>query len=224
MPGDHAGGKWRLSYKGVTGMTGTLELDMNFLLRTPLWSVSFADSKRIGSFGVSNVPLLDLHELAAGKLAALFGRMAGRDMFDVRELFRSESLNSEKLRIGFVVYGGINRRDWRTISLDEVQIESDNVYRELLPLLRKSVTPSRKYLVEWTEKLARDCRNALSEVLPLNSSEREFLELLNEHGEIKPGLLTDDMDLQDTIRSHPGLLWKAINVSKHRGIKGENET
>ncbi len=36
-PTDHAGGKWRLSYTTVFGRHGALELDMNFMLRTPLW-------------------------------------------------------------------------------------------------------------------------------------------------------------------------------------------
>jgi hypothetical protein len=67
-PSGHAGGKWRLTYGGVRG-TGTLELDVNFLLRTPLWPVASADSHTVGSFSASAVPVLDPHELAAGKLA-----------------------------------------------------------------------------------------------------------------------------------------------------------
>ena len=37
MPSEHAGGKWRLTYAGAKGATGNLEIDVNFLLRTPLW-------------------------------------------------------------------------------------------------------------------------------------------------------------------------------------------
>lgn len=33
VPGEHAGGKWRLSYTGASGRSGTLEIDVNFLLR-----------------------------------------------------------------------------------------------------------------------------------------------------------------------------------------------
>jgi hypothetical protein len=77
-PSDHAGGKWRLSYATVTGRPGTLELDMNFLLRTPLWPHVVRDSRPVGTFAAADVTILDLHELAAGKLAALFARNAGR--------------------------------------------------------------------------------------------------------------------------------------------------
>jgi len=223
-PTDHAGGKWRLSYTSVTGRPSGLELDVNFLLRTPLWPTTAADSKRIGSFGVTHIPMLDLHELAAGKLAALFGRAASRDLFDVRELLRSATLDARKLRIGFVVYGGINRRDWRTVSLDEVQTDPDHVDRELVPLLKSNAAPPRKQIVGWTERLIADCRKRLTSVLPFTAPESEFLDRLNERGEIVPELLTDDEGLQDTIRSHPGLLWKAVNVRKQRGLPSADET
>ena len=83
IPPDHAGGKWRLSYTTASGRPGTLELDVNFMLRTPLWPHAVRDSRPLGSFSAAQVPILDLHELAAGKLAALFGRDASRDLFDV---------------------------------------------------------------------------------------------------------------------------------------------
>ncbi|HYN43003.1 MAG TPA: hypothetical protein VE129_14600 [Thermoanaerobaculia bacterium] len=36
IPTEHAGGKWRLSYAAAAGGTGTLELYVNYMLRTPL--------------------------------------------------------------------------------------------------------------------------------------------------------------------------------------------
>ena len=53
-------------------------------------------------------------------------------------------------------------------------------------------------------------------VLPLADQEREFLERLNGKGEILPDVLTDDERLRDIIRTHPGLLWKALNVHQYR--------
>lgn len=40
------------------------------MFRVPLWDVRAADSREIGSSRASRIPLLDLHELAAGKLTA----------------------------------------------------------------------------------------------------------------------------------------------------------
>jgi hypothetical protein len=44
----------------------------------------------------------------------------------------------------------------------------------------------------------------------------EFLNRILDKGEIAPNFLTADMRLQDRIRRHPLLEWKAVNV---RGYK-----
>ena len=83
VPTDHAGGKWRLTYVGTKGTPGNLELDINFMLRTPLWPCVNKDCHPVGSLRAAPVRMLDLHELTAGKLAALLARSASRDVFDV---------------------------------------------------------------------------------------------------------------------------------------------
>ncbi len=223
VPGERAGGKWLLSYTSVSGRPDALEIDVNFLLRSPLWPTVATDSKRIGSFGLPQVPTLDVHELAAGKLAALFGRTASRDLFDVRELLMETAFDRERLRVGFVVYGGINRRDWRTVRLDDLRADPREVDQQLVPLLRSGVAPARADLAAWSDRLAADCRDRLSSVLPLRAEELEFLERLNDRGEIAPELLTADPEMQRLLRSHPGLHWKALNVRKDRGLEGGRE-
>ena len=217
VPSEHAGGKWRLSYTTVAGRSGTLELDMNFMLRTPLWPHAAADSGQVGAFAATGIPVLDAHELAAGKLAALFGRRASRDLFDVRELLRRGGLDRTKLRLGFVVYGGINRRDWREVSFDDVQTDLDEVDRLLVPMLRGDLAPDRDHIRTWTKQLVTDCKDLLSVALPLEPHEREFLDQLNDRGDIAAELLTDDARLQGVIRAHPALLWKALNVKRYFG-------
>jgi hypothetical protein len=211
-PSDHAGGKWRLSYSTVSGRPGTLELDLNFMLRTPLWEIQTLDSNKVASYCATGIPLLDQHELAAGKLAALFSRDASRDLFDTRELLRRGGLDRRKLRLGFVVYGGINRRDWRTISIKDIDADETEVDRQLLPMLRASIVPSKKDIGTWTRTLVTECRQLLSMVLPFEQPELEFLDRLNDYGKIAPELLTSEQRLQDIILSHPALRWKALNV------------
>jgi predicted nucleotidyltransferase component of viral defense system len=220
VPDEHAGGKWRLSYRRVDGGTGALELDINYLLRVPLWPVLRLDSRRVGSFSATGVPLLDVHELAAGKLAALLARSASRDLFDASMLRHLDGLDTARLRLGFVVYGGINRKDWRTVTIDDVTANSRDIEHALLPLLRGR--PSRRSVADWTQELVSDCRELLSRVLPLASREVEFLTRLNDHGEVLPELLTQDEQLQNAIRSQPGLLWKAMNVRRYRGNNSGN--
>ena len=218
IPTDHAGGKWRLSYTSVAGRPSQLELDVNFLLRQPLWPVVIARSRGLGSIPPVAFPVLDVHELAAGKLAALFGRTASRDIYDVHRLFQATELEPAKLRLGFVVYGGMNRRDWRSLSVDDVRADPTDFDRQLIPLLHGALTPPSERLAEWTQELGADCRRSLSTVLPLADNELQFLERLNDHGEIVPELLTDDADVQYRIRSHPGLRWKVLNVRRHLGL------
>lgn len=73
-------------------------------------------------------------------------------------------------------------------------------------------------MAAWTERLIDECRSLLSVVLPMTEAEVEFLERLNDRGEIVPELLTSDGGLQSTVASHPGLRWKALNVRKHLGL------
>ncbi len=214
-PSEHAGGKWLLTYVSAWGHPGSLELDINFLLRTPLWPPVLMDSHPIGSLRAMRVPLLDVHELAAGKLAALFDRSAPRDLFDTCRLLREVQLDKARLRLAFVVYGGISRRDWRKVSVDDLRADGNAVAQQLLPMLQSEQAPKRADVRPWSENLVMECRRLLSAVLPLTSCEMEFLSTLNDKGEIVTGLLTQDPDLQAIIRSHPGLLWKAQNVREY---------
>ena len=71
---------------------------------------------------------------------------------------------------------------------------------------------------EYGERLVRECREGLSAVLPFTDSERTFLDLLLEQGEIVPKLLTADESLQRRIQHQPLLKWKALNVRQHKGL------
>ncbi|MFQ5745349.1 MAG: nucleotidyl transferase AbiEii/AbiGii toxin family protein [Acidobacteriota bacterium] len=224
MPGEHAGGKWRLAHTRASGGSGALELDLNFLVRVPLWPPVMQDSLPVGSVVARRIPIVDLHELAAGKLSALFSRSASRDLFDVRGLLLQGGFDRRRLRSAFVLYGGMSRRDWRTVSIDEVRMDPVDADRRLLPLLRADETPTRRDLEPWCRHLVAECREQLSVVLPLKAAEMEFLDLLNDHGEIAPDRLTDETLLQERIRSHPALLWKALNVRQHRGLGGSGRS
>jgi predicted nucleotidyltransferase component of viral defense system len=217
VPAEHAGGKWRLTYLSAGSRSGNLEVDVNFLLRGPLWPATVADSRVLGPYRATNVLMLDLHELAAGKLAALLSRTASRDLFDARELLRRPDIDEGKLRFGFVVYGAANRKDWRTVSVDDVTLDRAELRSQLLPTLRTAALPARHEVVSWGERLVSECRDRLSVVLPLTESEHDFIERLNDHGEIAPELLTGDAAIQAALQAHPALRWKVLNVRKRLG-------
>jgi len=220
QPGEdaHAGGKWSLRYESGLDQGGNIEVDLNFMLREPLFPVAIMDSRPVGSYRTEAVPVLDIHELAAGKLAALLSRQASRDLFDVHLLLNQGELDNEKLRLAFVVYGAMNRKDWRTVSQEDVNFDTRELESQLIPVLTEALIENMN-IEEWTSRLVEECRQALSALLPLNEFEIEFLTKINEQGEIQPELLSTDNGLQEIITRHPQLNWKALNVKKHKNRK-----
>jgi len=215
-PSEHAGGKFLLRYESAVTPTGILQLDLNFMLRVPLWPVSLRDSFSVGSYSSSGIPMLDVHEIAAGKLAALLSRRAARDLYDTHRLLQSGLLDSDKLRLAFVIYGAINRKDWRTVKSDDVGFDLRDLENQLVPVLRSDALSHVVDRKTWARSLVDECRLGLSAVLPFQNNEIEFLDLILDHGEVRPDLLTADPDMQERISTHPGILWKVLNVKKHK--------
>jgi len=140
-------------------------------------------------------------------------------VFDGVELLRREDLDRAKLRLGFVVYGGANRKDWRAVSAKDLKLDAAELKSQLLPTVRPRALPKGK-----ARALVSDCRDLLSAVLPLTREEREFIERLNERGEIAAELVTDAAAMRKTIQEHPALRWKAMNVRRHRGFPPIEQT
>ena len=216
VPEEHAGGKWRLHYEDSSGGGGNLEVDINFMYRVSLWPVAVRSSHPVGAWQAVAIPVLDIHELAAGKLAALLARGKARDLFDSRQIFRMDTLDPRTLRLAFVVYGAMNRRDWRTVSADDVVFDPAELARQLVPTLRADASGITTQTAGYGEGLVRECREGLSRVLPFTENEREFLDRLLDQGTIHPALLTADEALQQRIQCQPLLQWKALNVRRHK--------
>lgn len=215
MPTDHAGGKWRLRYDSALGEGGNLEVDLNFMFRVPLWPITLGDAK-VGSYSATQIPVLDLHELAAGKLAALLARQASRDLFDAHQLLMRSDLDQKKLRLGFVLYGAMNRKDWRTVTVEDVGYDPRELENQLIPVVRSEFLTKQK-AGDWAATMIAECRDRLGAVLPISAAEIAFLDRILDHGEIKPELLTADDQIAERIRTHPLLQWKAVNVRQHKG-------
>lgn len=217
IPEEHAGGKWLLRYDSAYGQKGNLELDMNYGFRVQLWPINHMDSHRLGPYQASGTPLVCIHEIAAGKLAALLSRGKARDLFDCHQLLHTRDIDREHLRIAFVAYGGMNRRDWRTVSIEDVTFDEQEFERQLVPTLHSGVMTTEQ-IQEFGMKLVTETRDTLSALLPFSPEESEFLDRLLDKGEIDPEFITDDPDLQDRIKNHPWLKWKALNVKEHHNI------
>ena len=218
VPEEHAGGKWRLRYESAYGHGANLELDVNYMFRVPLWPVAAMDSHPVGTYQATGIPVVDIHELAAGKIAALFSRHQARDLFDSHELMVSGNLERERLRIAFIIYGGMNRRDWRDVSHEDIVFDERGLAQQLVPTLRTGAMRTNESILDFGRRLVAECREQLSMLLPFTSSEKRFLDRLLEDGVIDAPLLTEDVELRERIERHPLVEWKAQNVREHKAI------
>jgi len=217
VPVEHAGGKWRLKFRSYSGQDSNLEVDLNMILRQPLWDIHFKDSKQLGSHKAIQIPILDIHELAAGKLSALMSRGKARDIYDCSQLFRLDNLDQNQLRLGFVLYGAMNRKDWRTIDIKDIGFDPGDINSQLIPTLGIKTVGTIGTPQEYGKSLVEDCQRGMNSILPFTESEQKFLDLILDHGVVDGSILTSDPVLQDRIDSHPSLQWKALNVKKYRG-------
>lgn len=215
-PTEHAGGKWLLRYESAFGHGANLTIDVNFMFRIPLWPLTTMRSHKVGSYMAEQIPMLDINEIAAGKLCALFSRQTARDLFDAHQLLIGKNLNKQRLRLAFIVYGAMNRKDWRILSEKDIDYDANEFMNELIPLLRSNEITGDGNHERWASRLVEECRQAISIVLPFTEKEREFLDHILDHGDIKPLLITDDKDMAERIRKHPGLQWKALNVKEFK--------
>lgn len=215
-PSSHAGCKWSFRYTSVFGGGGTLEVDLNYLYRTPLWPIERKDSHPLGRITANKIPVLDIHELAGGKLAALFSRDAARDLFDVHYLLTSMPTDPSRLRMAFVLYGAMSQRGWRTIKAEDIELPTQEASRQLFPLLVQNRVTRKSEQNETLKRITDETRNALTGLLPLNASEQDFLDKLLNDGEIRPELLDSEPELVTKLTHHPALLWRAKQAVRYQ--------
>lgn len=118
QPDNHAGGKWLMRYASALGGNATLEPDLNFMARQPLFGASHMESCSLGEIRVKDVLVLDLQEIVAGKFVALVDRHTARDLFDARRIMSIDGLDWSRIKVAMLAIGACSRRDWRTMSAD----------------------------------------------------------------------------------------------------------
>lgn len=216
QPREHAGGKWRLTYKSELVRQGQLEIDLNFISRATLFGIKPLDSIKLGSFQAKGIPVLDYHDLIGGKLSALFSRHKSRDLFDTYTIFSCPNKpDMLKTKLAFIIYGAAARMDIRHVSLGHVYFDANELKNMLLPVLRNETLIETKKVKQWATNLIKQCKESLSELIKFDMNEKQFLTSLIEQGEIIPELITTDVHLTQLISQHPVLLWKAMNVKNH---------
>jgi len=214
-PMHHAGGKMVWFYPSLLGQRGSLEIDINFMYRQPLFPVQLK-SPNIQEYSGIKGPVLDTHELAAGKLSALFDRSASRDWFDAHYLLTQIPLDKQKLKLAFVTYLAMTKIDLAHMVPDQIDFDLTDLRNRLLPVMHQlSITRNTPELKAWAAARIDALRQELSYLLPLEQHELLFINKIRNEGIVSPELITSDQDMSKRIVSHPAINW----VIKQRKMK-----
>ena len=213
---DHLGGKWILAYRRTSGGQDTIEIDLNYGLRVPIWPPRRQDSARLGIWRATEILLLDEHELAGGKVVALLTRTATRDLFDTYHLLTARPLDPARLRLAITVYGAMSPTDWRTIDTHCVAFDSRDFRLTLLPVLLSDDAARLRDDEQWGTDHVRQVRERLATYFPLSPDERAFVTGIREHGTIDGALLTSDAGLAMCIEQQPMLHWRILQCARIR--------
>lgn len=213
-PEQHGGGKWIARHSSVLGGAGALEVDINYMMREPLLGVRAMNSFKLGEYQALDVPVVDQHEIIAGKLVALLSRQAARDLFDATRIFGMEGLDWRAIRAAMHAIGATGKEDWRKASVDTIKVTKAEFGNNLLTCLPRAYLEQFGGQKAWTENAIKLCKERLEPILDLTAGERAFLEGVIEKGEIDASGLDADDELRARIARMPMLKWKAGNAAK----------
>jgi predicted nucleotidyltransferase component of viral defense system len=218
QPGEHAGGKWIGRFTSALGGGATLEVDVNYMARQPLFGVDRLDSVALAGAQATAIPVLNLHEVVASKLVALMDRTAARDLFDARRILAIPDLDWARIKVAMLAYGASGRRDWRKASLDDIGGDPREVRQKLAICLPHDAFDASGGAEAWIAEPLALCRERLAPLFALTPDEARFLDDVLDRGEIDTSRLAIDAAIQARIAAMPMLQWKAQNVRAYKGL------
>lgn len=222
QPDEHAGGKWIGRYTSALGGGGTMEVDVNYMMRQPLFGTARMSSVPLGDMRANGVLVLNLHEIIAGKLVALMDRHAARDLFDARRILSIDGLDWTSIKAAVLAIGASGRRDWRTVSLDSLKGDSRELRQKLSICLPRSHFIGKNDIDAWIAETIALCRERLAFLFDLTKDEQAFLDGVLDHGEINADLLNAEPGVRARVAAMPMLAWKCLHVRNHRRSEGAN--
>jgi predicted nucleotidyltransferase component of viral defense system len=216
QPDEHAGGKWIGRFTSALGAGATLEVDVNYMARQPLFGVDLMDSIELAGVRATAIPVLNLHEVIGSKLVALIDRSAGRDLFDARRILAIPGPDWVRIKAAMLAYGASGRRDWRRASIADIGGDPRELRQKLAICLPRSAFDAAGGVEAWIEQSVAACRERLAPLFALTPNEAAFLDGVLDRGEVDAALLAVDAETQARIAAMPMLLWKAQNVRAHK--------
>ena len=214
-PEEHAGGKWLSRYTSALGGNATLELDVNFMARQPLFGAARMESCNLGGIQASGILVLDIHEIVAGKIVALVSRHTARDLFDAHRILSIEGLDWDRVKTAVLAIGVCSRFDWRDASTLSIKGPEDSL-QKLIYCLPHGYFVERNHTDSWVKETVAICQERFAFLFELSTKEQAFLDGVLDRGEINATLLKTDPEIRTRINAMPMLAWKAMRVRRHQ--------
>lgn len=195
---------WTLRYTNIETTPDSVKVEVNWLLRVPIWSAERVLFRTVFPGEPSQVTVLSREEVVAGKLAALLDRAAPRDLFDMAELARHGAMgNADRLRRATILLGSFQTDDLRArLARPHLEgIGERDIRNHLWPTLRRGLRPT---FVD----LSNEVEPALADILSLTEREERYLEAFYEEGRFDPASLFEGLDANPTLRQHPMAAWR----------------
>ncbi len=213
-PTDHAGAKWRLRAQSGLGGRFTFEVDLNYIMRVPVWGIQAREAYPLDEDYVFAFNIVSLEELLAGKINALLDRSAARDLYDVYTLsMNTAKYDAARLRKALILFGLTRKDDFRKTNFNAIDQISQRMVEEQLNPLRK-----RDEVIK-LDHMKSKVKELLAQILQYEDNERRFMDRFIDHGEYEPELLFDDVEQAQRLKHHPAVLWKLQNHRKYLGLE-----
>lgn len=213
---EHAGGKIFLGYRSALGTPDRIEVDLNYLFRTPLEPVAARLVWQPGDLDRPQVCTVGLTELLVGKMVALLARSAPRDLWDVVNLPQAarDRLRTPRFRSWFVGIASVLNHPLSTYEADSIghRLTQSHIDEQLGPMLTSGKTPR-------VEELVAAIRSTVGPLLDLAPAEQAFVTAVAEGGAPTERLFPDDDRASHLLAEHPALAWKLENVRRYREKK-----
>ena len=208
----HAGRKLYLAYTNASGTADRIEVDLNFLHRTPLGGIATHELWQPPGIDRPVIAIVPMEELIAGKLHAALDRCMPRDLFDVMRLpgLAGEVWETTRMRRIHVALAATLPHPLYDYASDRFdRVNERQVREQLLPMLQVDQPPT-------ADALKADAWRVMAPLVDLSEAEREYIDCVHA-GELRPELLfPDDETLVARLHEHPALQWKLDNVKRNR--------
>ncbi|MDR0519502.1 MAG: nucleotidyl transferase AbiEii/AbiGii toxin family protein [Clostridiales Family XIII bacterium] len=212
----HALDSFVYSYTNAAGNADNIKVEINYSLRCHTLPTVLAAVNASGAFADFSVRTLSPIEVFAGKIVALLGRGAARDLYDLNNmvcfgLFDEPDLTL--LRKCAVLYRAV-AGDAKTNGFDFTKLD-DITGR----MIRTDLHPVIRHTERFDFAAAKSrVSEFLTELMTLTDKERTFLVRFAE-GHYEPELLSFDADILARIADHPMATWRIARIRREQQEK-----